>query len=62
MKDKIEMVINFGCVDLMDPELIKKFKKQNLKEDGIERLLRKHISHDFKVLKSYLIKLILLSF
>ena len=42
MKDKIEiMVINFGCVDLMDPELIKKFKKQNLKEDGIERLPRK---------------------
>ena len=50
MKDKIEiMLINFGCVDLMDPELIKKFKKQNLKKDGIERLLSKHISHDFKV-------------
>ena len=50
MKDKIEiMYISFSSVDLMDPELIKKFKKQNLKEDGIERLLRKHISHDFKV-------------
>ena len=52
MKDDLKiMIINFGCVDLSNSELIEKFKKQNLKEDGIERLLRKHISHDFKVPK-----------
>ena len=31
--NKIEiMVINFGCVDLMDPELIKKFKNKILRK------------------------------
>jgi hypothetical protein len=43
------MQIDFGCVDLSDSELIERFKKQNLQNDEIEGLLKKHIWHDFKV-------------
>jgi len=43
------MQIDFGCVDLSDSELIERFKKQNLQNDEIEVLLKKHIWHDFKV-------------
>ena len=43
------MIINFGCVDLSDPELIEKFRIQKLQSDRVEELLKNHIWHDFKV-------------
>ena len=47
--DKKTMIINFGCVDLSDPELVEKFRNQKLQSDRVEELLKNHIWHDFKV-------------
>ena len=47
--DKKTMLINFGCVDLSDPELIEKFRTQKLQSDIVEELLKNHIWHDFEV-------------
>lgn len=43
--DKKTMIINFGCVDLSDPELIEKFRIQKLQSDRVEELLKNHIWH-----------------
>ena len=47
--DKKTMLINFGCVDLSDPELVEKFRTQKLQSDRVEELLKNHIWHDFEV-------------